>query len=47
MIFSNSKVFFFASFGDYLEAFAASSNVLSVMFLGSPMSFPGFPHPQL
>jgi len=46
-IFNNSKVFLFAAFGDCLEAFAASSNVLSVMFLGSPMSSPGFPHPQL
>jgi len=41
------KVFLLASFGDCLEAFAASSDVLSVMFLGSPMSSPGFQHPQL
>jgi hypothetical protein len=30
MIFNNSKVLLFASFGDCLEAFAPSSNVLSV-----------------
>ncbi len=47
MISSNSRVFFFASFGDCLDAFAASSNVLSVMFFGFPMSSSGFPQPQL
>ena len=47
MILNISNVFLFAAFGDCSEAFAASSNVLSVMFLGSPMSSPGFPHPQL
>jgi hypothetical protein len=44
---NNSRAFFFASFGDWFIALAASSNVLVVMFLEFPISLLGIPHPQL
>lgn len=42
-----SYAFRLASSEVCFAAFAASSKVLLVMFLGFPMSLSGFPHPQL
>ncbi len=44
---SSSNAFFLASSGFWPDAFAASSNVLLVMFFGLPISSSGFWHPQL